>query len=186
MLSPWIYKSFGIGTICAFWCRLYGSESSQSIFINCDFVFRKFLLRYYSKSPSYTTQTRADRFSQSCTKIERVCHKCGRNGHYAKECDASSYVLAIYKELQSLRKGKRETHTLSQMRGAPSGRIITARPLQNLKFRLPAIVTMSQVYHGSFRVLNSKCVWSCKTVWVEALSSRVILALLVGALLWTM
>ena len=119
MLSPWIYKSFVIGTICAFWCGLHGSESSQSIFINCDFVFRKFLLRYYSKSPSYTTQTRADRFSQSCTKIERVCHKCGKNGHYAKECDASSYVLAIYKELQSLRKERGKLTPFRRWGGLP-------------------------------------------------------------------
>ena len=58
------------------------------------------------------TQTKADRSFQSSTKTKRVCHNCGRNGHYAKECRASSYVLAIYKELQSLRKRNRETHTL--------------------------------------------------------------------------
>jgi hypothetical protein len=52
----------------------------------------------------------------------------------------------------------------SGLKMAPPGRITTARPSQKLKFRLPAIVTMSQICYGSFRVLNSKCVWSCKTV----------------------
>lgn len=40
------------------------------------------------------------------------CHKCGRTGHYIKECRASQYIVDMYKELKSLREGKRETHTL--------------------------------------------------------------------------
>ena len=66
-----------------------------------------------SKPQRYANQTRTDRSSQSLRKTEKgTCHKCGRKGHYAKECRASSYVIAMYKELQSLREGKRETHTL--------------------------------------------------------------------------
>ena len=30
-------------------------------------------------------------------------HKCGRKGHYAKECRASAYVVELYKELQQLK-----------------------------------------------------------------------------------
>jgi hypothetical protein len=45
-------------------------------------------------------------------KKKKNCHKCGRKGHYAKECRASSYVIAMYKELQSLKKRKKETHIL--------------------------------------------------------------------------
>ena len=78
-----------------------------------------------SKSSRYATQPMAGRSSQSSTKTERVCHKCGRTGHYAKACRASSYVLEMYKELQSLRKGKRETHTLD----APSSTLNELDPI---------------------------------------------------------
>ena len=54
----------------------------------------------------------------------RACHKCGRKGHYAKEYHGSSYVIAMYKELQSLREGKRETHTLD----APSPTLSELNP----------------------------------------------------------
>ena len=64
------------------------------------------------KPQRYANQTRTDRSSQLSRTIERGhCHKCGRKGLYAKECRASSYVIAMYTELQSLREGKRETHT---------------------------------------------------------------------------
>ena len=72
----------------------------------------KYIWHRSSKRPRYATRTRADQSSQSSTKTERVSHKCGRKGHYAKECHDSSYVLAIYNELQSLRKGEKETPTL--------------------------------------------------------------------------
>ena len=38
------------------------------------------------------------------------CHKCGRKGHYAKECRASAYVIELYKEVQRLKGSNRENY----------------------------------------------------------------------------
>jgi hypothetical protein len=38
------------------------------------------------------------------------CHKCGRKGHYAKECRASAYVIELYKEVQRLKGNTQENY----------------------------------------------------------------------------
>ena len=45
-------------------------------------------------------------------QVKGNCHKCGRPGHYARECRSSEYLQTLYKELQALKGSKRETHTL--------------------------------------------------------------------------
>ena len=68
-----------------------------------------------SKIQRYANRNKGNRTTQthqSDTPEKGSCHKCGRKGHYIKECRASQYIADMYKELQSLRKGKRETHTL--------------------------------------------------------------------------
>ena len=41
------------------------------------------------------------------------CHKCGRKGHYAKECRTSTYVVELYKELQRLKGHPRENYNFN-------------------------------------------------------------------------
>ena len=41
-----------------------------------------------------------------------ACFKCGRHGHYARECRAPQYVWDMYQELKNLKEEKREAHTL--------------------------------------------------------------------------
>ena len=39
-------------------------------------------------------------------------HRCGRTGHGSRDCWVGAYVEKMYKELQELRKGQRELHSL--------------------------------------------------------------------------
>ena len=38
------------------------------------------------------------------------CHKCGRKGHFAKDCRAPPYLVNMYKELQQLRNQSCQTY----------------------------------------------------------------------------
>jgi hypothetical protein len=40
------------------------------------------------------------------------CQRCGRVGHESRECRAGAYTEKLYKELQELRKGQRESHSM--------------------------------------------------------------------------
>jgi hypothetical protein len=42
--------------------------------------------------------------------IKGNCHKCGRPGHFAKECRAPPYLVNMYKELQQLRLQPRQNY----------------------------------------------------------------------------
>ena len=48
--------------------------------------------------------------SRDCQTGE--CQKCSRPGHVSQECRADEYVVKMYKELQQLKKGQRESHSL--------------------------------------------------------------------------
>jgi hypothetical protein len=41
-----------------------------------------------------------------------TCHKCGRQGHYARGCWASPYIVEIYKELQKIHNQNRESYAV--------------------------------------------------------------------------
>jgi hypothetical protein len=42
----------------------------------------------------------------------RSCHKCGRKGHIAKDCQAGDYLIQVYKELQQLKSKQPEAHAV--------------------------------------------------------------------------
>ena len=44
--------------------------------------------------------------------VKGNCHKCGRKGHYAKECRASAYVIELYRELQRLTNQSRQNYNM--------------------------------------------------------------------------
>ena len=48
--------------------------------------------------------------SKPPTQSKGNCHKCGRKGHYAKECRASAYVIELYREVQRLKNQPRKNY----------------------------------------------------------------------------
>ena len=40
------------------------------------------------------------------------CQKCGQPGHVSQDCRASEYMVKMYKKLQQLREGQKESHSL--------------------------------------------------------------------------
>ena len=73
--------------------------------------------RGYTKRPTSKPQRYVARGTSHKPKppspsksIKGNCHKCGRKGHYAKECRASSYVVELYREIQRLQNQPRENY----------------------------------------------------------------------------
>lgn len=70
------------------------------------------------RSPRYDSRTRLERSEKGSSssryshKSLGPCHKCGRRGHYARECRTPSFFVDLYKELQKLKAEKREVHSL--------------------------------------------------------------------------
>jgi hypothetical protein len=48
------------------------------------------------------------------------CHKCGRKGHFAKDCRAPPYIVSMYRELQQLRTQIRQAYNFENPNPAPN------------------------------------------------------------------
>ena len=67
----------------------------------------------HGRHEPYNQNDRNGQSSQTNRSETRgACHKCGRHGHYARECRAPEYFVEMYRELQKLKEEKREVHTL--------------------------------------------------------------------------
>jgi hypothetical protein len=42
--------------------------------------------------------------------VQGNCHKCGKKGHFAKDCRASQYLVELYREVQQLRNKPRQNY----------------------------------------------------------------------------
>lgn len=72
-----------------------------------------FTKRSTLRSARYVAQGTPQKPKSSVQRLVKGnCHKCGRKGHYAKECRASAYVVELYKELQKLRNQSRDNYNL--------------------------------------------------------------------------
>ena len=67
----------------------------------------------YDRSRSRGSQSHGQSSNPDRSEPNRgACHKCGRQGHYARECRTPEYFVEMYRELQKLKEEKREVHTL--------------------------------------------------------------------------
>jgi hypothetical protein len=72
-----------------------------------------FTKKYTPKSTRYVARGTPQKSKPSHSKpIKGNCHKCGRKGHYAKECRASTYVVELYRKLQRLKNQSRQNYNL--------------------------------------------------------------------------
>jgi hypothetical protein len=72
-----------------------------------------FTKRFTPKPPRYVARGTPQKPKPSHSKpVKGNCHKCGRKGHYAKECRASAYVVELYRELQRLKNQSRQNYNL--------------------------------------------------------------------------
>jgi hypothetical protein len=68
---------------------------------------KHFKFRPKDQKPRYVPKNHKHHKQSSST-----CHKCGRQGHYARDCRASPYIVEMYKELQKFRYQNRESHAV--------------------------------------------------------------------------
>ena len=72
-----------------------------------------FTKRFASKPKRYVPRSTSQQPKHLSSKPSKGnCHKCGRKGHYAKECRASAYVIELYKEVQRLKNQSRENYNI--------------------------------------------------------------------------
>ncbi|KAG0587687.1 hypothetical protein KC19_2G183600 [Ceratodon purpureus] len=65
----------------------------------------------YTK-PNNKSSNHSSSSGSRSSNTSNACQKCGRIGHKPHECRAGAYTEKLYKELQELQKGQRESHSL--------------------------------------------------------------------------
>ena len=77
---------------------------------------RGFKRRPPPRHPRFKSKDHKPRYDpkhKTHNKSSSSYHKCGRKGHFVRECRASAYTTELYRELLKCRKPKRESYAIS-------------------------------------------------------------------------
>lgn len=73
------------------------------------------------KSPKYVTRMMHHKYIIfQPNQFKGSCHKCGRKGHFTRECRAPPYIVNMYRKLQQLRNQPHSTHRQNYNFDVPS------------------------------------------------------------------